>query len=646
MSLKGEILNSEYLGPQESNESKVSPPFFKLQESNKQIHNIREQEKWDRVFESYEKYEGIDNFKKIFLSLSQEKKDFLYTLIQEGKLKKYIDETLGGQMHPDKETLDDFLLEELKLVENNIINIDLRGKDLQYLNLLVYQIEELITRNSSNKEALIKKLYDIKLMRSELKKKQQKEVSEGLLGLNQDKQSIGTEIKSIGTEIKSIGTEIKSIGTEIKSIGTEIKSIGTEIKIDKQNIKSFIEYIKQQKFGKNTKISLFINKLEKGIQEQNIEKIKLLNQELFTFLNQGQNLKDILKESKGKSKEAYKKVYTFVESLARQSPNSFESQEILVKLHQFEAENPFDKEALPNKSTIYEAQAKAFFGADEAKKDGEQYINGDKMLDFSAMPPRAYILGADGEYKLETDLPQLPNTEDILSKRRELQEIRFKLQEDQKQKNDFIQKYGQEYNSLFSKTDKTPEEQKRLDELKNIIDSIQEEITKLVKRAKELRKALLNTDFDPKEKVKLTEKQQKQEKTLSLLHSTGFDSIPQSITDKVIEEVNFSKRGIIDLGGGKKLQENINIKEGKFGNGMLENEEEIFIRFFNKMISGSPTEPLNIENYKNKEKNPEQFTREQILQEFKKGGILDINGDYKFQKMMDNLSKPLGGEGK
>ncbi len=65
MSLKWEILNSEYLWPQESNESKVSPPFFKHQESDKQIHNIRDQEKWDRVFESYEKYEGIDNFKLI-----------------------------------------------------------------------------------------------------------------------------------------------------------------------------------------------------------------------------------------------------------------------------------------------------------------------------------------------------------------------------------------------------------------------------------------------------------------------------------------------------------------------------------------------------------------------------------------------------
>jgi len=51
---------------------------------------------------------------------------------------------------------------------------------------------------------------------------------------------------------------------------------------------------------------------------------------------------------------------------------------------------------------------------------------------------------------------------------------------------------------------------------------------------------------------------------------------------------------------------------------VLENEEEIFIRFFNKMISGNPTEPLNIETYKNNERNPEQFTREQILQEFRR----------------------------
>jgi hypothetical protein len=50
---------------------------------------------------------------------------------------------------------------------------------------------------------------------------------------------------------------------------------------------------------------------------------------------------------------------------------------------------------------------------------------------------------------------------------------------------------------------------------------------------------------------------------------------------------------------------------------VLENEEEIFIRFFNKMVSGNPTEPLSIESYKSKEKNPEQFTRLQLLENFR-----------------------------
>ncbi len=119
-------------------------------------------------------------------------------------------------MPTDKEILDDFLLEELKLVENNIINTDLKDRDLQYLNLLVYQIEELITRNSSNKEALIKKLDDIELMRNELKKKQEQVISEWLLWLNKDKQIIWMKVESNKGDILKDKKEIERFISDIK----------------------------------------------------------------------------------------------------------------------------------------------------------------------------------------------------------------------------------------------------------------------------------------------------------------------------------------------------------------------------------------------------------------------------------------------
>ncbi len=202
------------------------------------------------------------------------------------------------------------------------------------------------------------------------------------------------------------------------------------------------------------------------------------------------------------------------------------------------------------------------------------------MMDFSFHPPKAYILSANWEYKLQTDLPQLPNTWDILEKRRELQEIRFKLQE--------IEKLEQEYERLKWKENKTPEEQKRFEELDKNVETIKGKKKELIAKAEELRKALLSVKFDPKEKQRLTEKQQKQEKTLSLFHSTWFDLIPQEITDTIIYEINLSEKWVIDLWWWKRFQENINLKEGKFWQGFWENEEEIFLRFFNKLISGNP----------------------------------------------------------
>lgn len=588
------VENLELIKPGENKTFKNTHPLD-IQARKNRIDDIKMQEYLD---ENFNWYKGLENFRNIIYTFSPDKKDFLYIFIKNWKFKDYVDIMLWWQMPPDKESIEAFLSENTDNIWNDILNISLEWKSEQELKDLKNRNEDLLKTwnlDITQKNKLLEN--NIKISQYLIKIRESRE-----LALNLDFQKSQKE------------------NLEIKN--GNISTIG-----------NFFAFLKHENFWENGKINSFIKEFNSLVKDVDVDKIEILIKKLLTFLNQEENLKTILKESSLKSKEAYKKVYNFVESLARQSPNSFESQEILVKLHQFEAENPFDKEALPNKSTIYEAQAKEFFGSSEAKKDGEIYKNGDKMMDFSAVPPKAYVVWADGEYKLETDLPQLPNTENILSKRRELQKIRFELKQ--------IWELEKEFQDLSLKENKTENEKKRFKELEGIVERNKDKIKELIKIAEELRKALLNIDFDSKEKQRLSEKQQKQEKTLSFLHSTWFDIIPQTFTDKVIEEVNFAKKGIIDLWWEKRLQENINIKEGKFWNSVLENEEEIFIRFFNKMVSGNPTEPLSIESYKSKEKNPEQFTRLQLLENFRNWGILDINGDYKFQKMMDNLLKPL-----
>jgi len=148
-----------------NNKKKNSPSFLSPQEAKGQIKNIREQEEWDRIFESYEKYEGIDTFKKIVSDLPQNKKDFLFILIQEGKLQLYIDDMLWWELPPDKEILDFIFQREEGEFLNYIKRVDLSNKTLQELNGLSQKLEEFLNKSlidtEDEKMILTEKFYDI-----------------------------------------------------------------------------------------------------------------------------------------------------------------------------------------------------------------------------------------------------------------------------------------------------------------------------------------------------------------------------------------------------------------------------------------------------------------------------------------------------
>jgi hypothetical protein len=81
--------------------------------------------------------------------------------------------------------------------------------------------------------------------------------------------------------------------------------------------------------------------------------------------------------------------------------------------------------------------------------------------------------------------------------------------------------------------------------------------------------------------------------TLDFIHSIGFDAVPQNDTDKLIAQMNAGidiNRAEIDLGAGFSLNTDIDLSRGILGfsdgiDGTSTKEKEVFIRFFNKMLT-------------------------------------------------------------
>jgi hypothetical protein len=93
------------------------------------------------------------------------------------------------------------------------------------------------------------------------------------------------------------------------------------------------------------------------------------------------------------------------------------------------------------------------------------------------------------------------------------------------------------------------------------------------------------------------ERKEKELQTLKFISSIWFDNIPKTYTDKIINLLNKNDafRWSIDLWAGKNLSSWIDLSEWIFWNASWENPKEIFTRFFNKMLSWNPEEPVNLD---------------------------------------------------
>lgn len=171
-----------------------------------------------------------------------------------------------------------------------------------------------------------------------------------------------------------------------------------------------------------------------------------------------------------------------------------------------------------------------------------------------------------------------------------------------------------------------------------LLEKKKEKLNDLQKKIENKYKSYLRDEVN-KYKKSIQEKDEKQKQTLEFLHSIWFDLIPQRFTEQLFDEINSDigwLRGMIDLGNGIRLTEDIDLKNGEFWSKDTQNEREVFVRFFNKLVSGDPEEPLSIATFLSEEKDA-QSDRQKLIDAFKSGGIMNENGSFIYHQMRENL---------
>lgn len=85
-------------------------------------------------------------------------------------------------------------------------------------------------------------------------------------------------------------------------------------------------------------------------------------------------------------------------------------------------------------SEVREAQAMAFFGEEvevtDIEIDGQVYRLGDMEIDASNRPPRSFLTPPEGNYRLEIELPGMPNNAKVLAARREFTQAKLDIREE------------------------------------------------------------------------------------------------------------------------------------------------------------------------------------------------------------------------
>jgi len=277
-------------------------------------------------------------------------------------------------------------------------------------------------------------------------------------------------------------------------------------------------------------------------------------------------------------------------------------------------------------------------------------------IDVSQNPPKRFL--SNWDYLLETDFPienlyksvekferykkeKAPELEEYNT---QINSIEWILQQffwedsgDWEEKKEAIKNILSSYHINITDIDFDSFEDAKIS-FQGLLEKKKEKLNDLQKKIENKYKSYLRDEVN-KYKKSIQEKDEKQKQTLEFLHSIWFDLIPQRFTEQLFDEINSDigwLRGMIDLGNGIRLTEDIDLKNGEFWSKDTQNEREVFMRFFNKLVSGDSEEPLNIDTFLSWEKDA-QSDRQKLIDAFKSGGIMNENGSFIYRQMRENL---------
>lgn len=265
-------------------------------------------------------------------------------------------------------------------------------------------------------------------------------------------------------------------------------------------------------------------------------------------------------------------------------------------------------------------------------------VSGDIKMDLWEVPPVRYLQLEWSEYSIKTPASIWDFSDSVINYERKINEIKPKVEENNKIVNWFEGSINN-INSLdFSSTsdlqtafgeidklslfpdkndfklkieqlsDKNPIEKSEADKLKtDIISALNSALFPYIESKKILEKEVSEIKTEYQKNLnqakteyirKLKEKDEKTRKTLKFLQDIGFDMIPKSITDRVIDHINSSTikwklwfDAPIDLENWKLW---INIDTNLSENSPLEKAQ--FAKIVNVMISWKDTEPIETFN--------------------------------------------------
>lgn len=577
--------------------------------------------------------------------VSDEEEEALYDIVinEREAFDEYIDFMLDGEMFPDAEELQDFLLDTSDTTHDDEI------QELQDIDIVSLSPEEL-----AYVQVKIQGLIDSGIWKSDIRKLQ--EIEKQVLIRQEDiKQSIVVE------DEKGVIEEEKDVIKEWeKWVEEKLNNLDTVQQELQSNANEFLGLYDTLWIEKDTDFEDIIIKLGKETDTEALAGLVKTAQDHLT--DNPQLIEDLLLNAKSKSGTTLKGVQKFLWSVAKWNDH------LENTIKEFEIEHEISN---MSPSEIRDRQMRAYFGGEgnfdvwAVRIDGDTYNFGDMQVDASSKPPQAFVVWWN-DLKLELGLPDLPNDVETRKARREFAQSKIALneefQENTEESHDIIGKLQRLQQLEDNKENLSTEDAKEYQSLKwqesvlrNRLETLEFDKEKLIVKSAKLSQNFENylktLTFDYNE---VHEKQDRARFGMALMTSFGIERVGQDRFNQVVAEIQ-NGHIIVDLQSPNGFDpQKIDIAGGHFwevrGDPGWENFRENLAMFVNLMYFGNTEwnnatgEPvwLNVDVYRRAseiENIPWQDPG--LASNMDASGILTSTGDLNIDLARVNLKKKV-----